>query len=67
MASIKGVNRSALVALAPDASYMAMGTMAGAMDLLFSSSTRSSSLISNPTIGSCCSSERRRALSDSTG
>ena len=67
MASIKGVNRSALVALAPDASYMATGTMAGAMDLLFSSSARSSSLISSLTIGSCRSSERRKAPSDSTG
>jgi protein transport protein SEC31 len=38
MASIKGVNRSASVALAPDAPYMATGTMAGAVDLSFSSS-----------------------------
>lgn len=38
MACIKGVNRSALVALAPDAPYLAAGTMAGAVDLSFSSS-----------------------------
>ncbi|KAH1073584.1 hypothetical protein J1N35_025912 [Gossypium stocksii] len=38
MACIKGVNRSASVALAPDAPYMAAGTMAGAVDLSFSSS-----------------------------
>ncbi|XP_062115563.1 protein transport protein SEC31 homolog B [Humulus lupulus] len=37
MACIKGVNRSASVALAPDAPYMAAGTMAGAVDLSFSS------------------------------
>ncbi|KAJ0256748.1 WD40 repeat-containing protein [Hirschfeldia incana] len=38
MACIKGVDRSASVALAPDAPYMAAGTMAGAVDLSFSSS-----------------------------
>ncbi|VVB06729.1 unnamed protein product [Arabis nemorensis] len=38
MACIKGVGRSASVALAPDAPYMAAGTMAGAVDLSFSSS-----------------------------
>ncbi|XP_065870898.1 protein transport protein SEC31 homolog B [Euphorbia lathyris] len=38
MACIKSVNRSASVALAPDAPYMAAGTMAGAVDLSFSSS-----------------------------
>ncbi|XP_028776342.1 protein transport protein SEC31 homolog B-like, partial [Neltuma alba] len=38
MACIKGVNRSASVALAPDDPYMAAGTMAGAVDLSFSSS-----------------------------
>ncbi|CAI0560283.1 unnamed protein product [Linum tenue] len=38
MACIKWVNRSASVALAPDAPYMAAGTMAGAVDLSFSSS-----------------------------
>ncbi|KAI3448846.1 hypothetical protein Pfo_005511 [Paulownia fortunei] len=34
---IKGVNRSALAAFAPDGAYMAAGTMAGAVDLQFSS------------------------------
>ncbi|XP_020214196.1 protein transport protein SEC31 homolog B isoform X2 [Cajanus cajan] len=38
MACIKGVSRSASVALAPDAPYLAAGTMAGAVDLSFSSS-----------------------------
>ncbi|CAH2058748.1 unnamed protein product [Thlaspi arvense] len=38
MACIKGVGRSASVALAPDAPYMAAGTMAGAVDLSYSSS-----------------------------
>ncbi|KAH9709992.1 protein transport protein SEC31 [Citrus sinensis] len=38
MACIKGINRSASVAFAPDAPYMAAGTMAGAVDLSFSSS-----------------------------
>ncbi|KAF1896386.1 hypothetical protein Lal_00034084 [Lupinus albus] len=38
MACIKGVNRSASVALAPDSPYLAAGTMAGAVDLSFSSS-----------------------------
>ncbi|KAJ7982263.1 protein transport protein SEC31-like B [Quillaja saponaria] len=38
MACIKGVNRSASVALASDAPYLATGTMAGAVDLSFSSS-----------------------------
>ncbi|CAN1132534.1 Protein transport protein SEC31 homolog B [Linum perenne] len=38
MACIKSVNRSASVAFAPDAPYMAAGTMAGAVDLSFSSS-----------------------------
>lgn len=37
MACIKSVNRSASVALAPDAPYIAAGTMAGAVDLSFSS------------------------------
>ncbi|KAH7848764.1 hypothetical protein Vadar_007432 [Vaccinium darrowii] len=38
MACIKGVNRSASVAFAPEGTYMAAGTMAGAVDLSFSSS-----------------------------
>ncbi|KAJ1696799.1 hypothetical protein LUZ63_005311 [Rhynchospora breviuscula] len=38
MACIKSAQRSALVAIAPDAPYFAAGTMAGAVDLSFSSS-----------------------------
>ncbi|KAL3537558.1 hypothetical protein ACH5RR_000924 [Cinchona calisaya] len=38
MACIKGVNRSACAAFAPEAAYLAAGTMAGAVDLQFSSS-----------------------------
>ncbi|XP_057498437.1 protein transport protein SEC31 homolog B-like isoform X1 [Actinidia eriantha] len=38
MACIKGVSRSATAAFAPDAPYLAAGTMAGAVDLSFSSS-----------------------------
>ncbi|KAM7267529.1 hypothetical protein ACFE04_009695 [Oxalis oulophora] len=37
MAAIKSVNRSACVALSPEGPYMAAGTMAGAVDLSFSS------------------------------
>uniref|UniRef100_A0A5B6ZA22 Uncharacterized protein n=1 Tax=Davidia involucrata TaxID=16924 RepID=A0A5B6ZA22_DAVIN len=39
MACIKGVNRSASVALASDAPYLAAGMMAGAVDLSFISSS----------------------------
>ncbi|GAA0154166.1 vesicle coat protein [Lithospermum erythrorhizon] len=38
MECIKGVNRSASAAFAPDGPYLAAGTMAGAVDLSFSSS-----------------------------
>ncbi|XP_078170862.1 protein transport protein SEC31 homolog B-like isoform X3 [Carex rostrata] len=38
MACIKSAQRSALVAIAPDAPYLAAGTMSGAVDLSFSSS-----------------------------
>ncbi|PIA29578.1 hypothetical protein AQUCO_05800010v1 [Aquilegia coerulea] len=38
MACIKSVNRSASVAISPDSPYLAAGTMAGAVDLSFSSS-----------------------------
>ncbi|XP_043723401.1 protein transport protein SEC31 homolog B-like isoform X1 [Telopea speciosissima] len=38
MACIKGVNRSASLAFSPDSPYLAAGTMAGAVDLSFSSS-----------------------------
>ena len=37
MASIKVVNRSACAAFAPEGPYLAAGTMAGAVDLQFSS------------------------------
>ncbi|KAK3223874.1 hypothetical protein Dsin_010899 [Dipteronia sinensis] len=66
MACIKGVNRSASVALAPDAPYMAAGTMAGAVDLSFSSSANleifkldfQSDDHDLPVVGECPSSER---------
>jgi len=38
MACIKSAQRAALTALAPDAPYIAAGTMAGAVDLSFSNS-----------------------------
>ncbi|KAL2897575.1 Protein transport protein SEC31-like protein B [Bienertia sinuspersici] len=38
MACIKSVNRSASVAMSPDSEYFAAGTMAGAVDLSFSTS-----------------------------
>lgn len=71
MASIKGVNRSASVALAPDAPYMAAGTMAGAVDLSFSSSANleifkldfQSDDHELPLFGECPSSERFNRLS----
>ncbi|KAA3469494.1 protein transport protein SEC31-like protein B-like isoform X1 [Gossypium australe] len=70
MACIKGVNRSASVALAPDAPYMAAGTMAGAVDLSFSSSANleifkfdfQSDDLELPVIGECPSSERFNRL-----
>lgn len=37
MASVKMVNRLALAAFAPESPYLAAGTMAGAVDLSFSS------------------------------
>ncbi|XP_039030970.1 protein transport protein SEC31 homolog B-like [Hibiscus syriacus] len=66
MACIKGVNRSAQVALAPDAPYMAAGTMAGAVDLSFSSSANleifkldfQSDDRDLPLVGECPTSER---------
>ncbi|KAI4323465.1 hypothetical protein L6164_023067 [Bauhinia variegata] len=71
MACIKGVNRSASVALAPDAPYMAAGTMAGAVDLSFSSSANleifkldfQSDDQELPLVGECQSSERFNRLS----
>ncbi|KAK8639817.1 hypothetical protein V6N13_138184 [Hibiscus sabdariffa] len=70
MACIKGVNRSASVALAPDAPYMAAGTMAGAVDLSFSSSANleifkfdfQSDDRELPLVGECPSSERFNRL-----
>lgn len=38
MACLKSVNRSALVAMSPDSPFFAAGTMAGAVDLSFSTS-----------------------------
>ncbi|KAI9116702.1 hypothetical protein K1719_012360 [Acacia pycnantha] len=71
MACIKGVNRSASVALAPDAPYMAAGTMAGAVDLSFSSSANleifnldfQSDDQELPLVAECTSSERFNRLS----
>ncbi|KAJ6984756.1 protein transport protein SEC31 [Populus alba x Populus x berolinensis] len=70
MASIKSVNRSASVALAPDSPYMAAGTMAGAVDLSFSSSASleifkldfQSGDRDLPVVGECQSSERFNRL-----
>ncbi|GMI95753.1 hypothetical protein like AT3G63460 [Hibiscus trionum] len=70
MACIKGVNRSASVALAPDAPYMAAGTMAGAVDLSFSSSANleifkfdfQSDDRELPLVGECPSSDRFNRL-----
>ncbi|KAM1157961.1 hypothetical protein ACFX1X_028819 [Malus domestica] len=71
MACVKGVNRSACVALAPDAPYMAAGTMAGAVDLSFSSSANieifkldlQSDDRDLPVVGESTSSERFNRLS----
>ncbi|KAK9912993.1 hypothetical protein M0R45_036821 [Rubus argutus] len=71
MACIKGVNRSASVAVAPDAPYMAAGTMAGAVDLSFSSSANieifkldlQSDDRDLPVVGESTSSERFNRLS----
>ncbi|KAJ6299438.1 hypothetical protein OIU76_020409 [Salix suchowensis] len=70
MAAIKSVNRSASVALAPDSPYMAAGTMAGAVDLSFSSSAClevfkldfQSEDHDLPVVGECQSSERFNRL-----
>ncbi|KAG5539120.1 hypothetical protein RHGRI_019614 [Rhododendron griersonianum] len=71
MACIKGVNRSASAAFAPDAPYMAAGTMAGAVDLSFSSSASleifeldfRSEDREMPVVGESVSSERFNRLS----
>ncbi|XP_072975140.1 protein transport protein SEC31 homolog B-like isoform X2 [Typha angustifolia] len=71
MACIKSAQRSALVAFAPDAPYMAAGTMAGAVDLSFSSSANleifkldfQSDALELPIVASCPSTERFNRLS----
>ncbi|KAG9459646.1 hypothetical protein H6P81_004154 [Aristolochia fimbriata] len=71
MACIKGVSRSATVAFAPAAPYLAAGTMAGAVDLSFSSSANleifkldfQSDDPELPVVGECASSERFQRLS----
>lgn len=71
MACIKSAARSALVAFAPEAPYLASGTMAGAVDLSFSSSANleifkldfQSDDSDLPVVASCPSSERFNRLS----
>ncbi|KAF3781972.1 transport protein SEC31-like protein B [Nymphaea thermarum] len=71
MACIKGALRSASVAFAPDSPYLAAGTMAGAVDLSFSSSANlevfkldfQSDEWELPVVGECASSERFSRLS----
>lgn len=71
MACIKSAARSALVAFALDAPYLAAGTMAGAVDLSFSSSANleifkldfQSDAHDLPVAGACPSSERFNRLS----
>lgn len=71
MASIKSAPRSALTTFAPDAPYMAAGTVAGAVDLSFSSSAHleifrldfQSDGSDLPLAGACPSNERFHRLS----
>ncbi|RWW34755.1 hypothetical protein GW17_00000453 [Ensete ventricosum] len=71
MACIKSAARSALVAFAPDAPYLAAGTMAGAVDLSFSSSATleifkldfQSDAHELPVAGACPSADRFNRLS----
>lgn len=71
MACIKSASRSALVAFAPDAPYLAAGTMAGAVDLSFSSTANleifkldfQSDAHDLPVAGACPSAERFNRLS----
>ncbi|RRT62648.1 hypothetical protein B296_00043292, partial [Ensete ventricosum] len=71
MACIKSAPRSALVAFAPDAPYLAAGTMAGAVDLSFSSTANleifeldfQSDAHTLPVAGACPSDERFNRLS----
>ncbi|KAF8403760.1 hypothetical protein HHK36_011865 [Tetracentron sinense] len=71
MAWIKGVNRSASVAFSPESPFLAAGTMAGAVDLSFSSSANleifkldfQSDDRELPVVGECQSTERFNRLS----
>ncbi|KAG0496695.1 hypothetical protein HPP92_001386 [Vanilla planifolia] len=71
MACIKSAPRSAVVAFAPEAPYLAAGTMAGAVDLSFSSSANveifkldfQSDSQELPVVGTCPSSDRFNRLS----
>ncbi|XP_077247850.1 protein transport protein SEC31 homolog B-like [Tasmannia lanceolata] len=71
MACIKGASRSASVAFSPDSPYLAAGTMAGAVDLSFSSSANleifkldfQSDDRELPLVGECPSNERFNRLS----
>ncbi|XP_008803356.2 protein transport protein SEC31 homolog B-like [Phoenix dactylifera] len=71
MACIKSAPRSALAAFAPDAPYLAAGTMAGAVDLSFSSAANleifkldfQSDAHELPVVGACPSAERFNRLS----
>ncbi|XP_068660881.1 protein transport protein SEC31 homolog B-like isoform X2 [Aristolochia californica] len=71
MACIKGASRSATVAFAPASPYLAAGTMAGAVDLSFSSSANleifkldfQSDDPELPVVGECASTERFHRLS----
>ncbi|KAF6136674.1 hypothetical protein GIB67_016130 [Kingdonia uniflora] len=68
---IKGVNRSATVAFSPDSPYLAAGTMAGVVDLAFSSSANleifkidfQSDDHELPVVGQCPSTERFHRIS----
>lgn len=71
MAGIKGASRLATMAFAPDSPYLAAGTMAGAVDLSFSSSANleifkvdfQSEDWEMPVVGECSSSERFNRIS----
>lgn len=71
MACLKRASRSALAAFSPDSPYLAAGTMAGAVDLSFSSSANleifkldfQSDDRDLPVVGECPSGERFNRLS----
>ncbi|XP_042462555.1 protein transport protein SEC31 homolog B-like [Zingiber officinale] len=71
MACIKSAARSALVSFAPDAPYLAAGTMAGSVDLSFSATANleifkldfQSDAPELPVVGACPSDERFNRLS----